>query len=301
MNIRSVLVNYRSRLYKSLINYDKWGGRKNYLEDEGNRVLGEIIAKGESSSVIRMGFAELMLFYEYEWKQKNPDYSYNNQSAMAGTFANDEEVACYIGKVIHAYQDADCLVNWYSGWKEEKVARKYFRGSYMVSAHAVEPYYFSDPWSKQLEGKKVLVVTPFVDEVWYQYDRRQKVWHNDLLPDFQLKTVQSVWFAGKAGKDGRFTNWFDALEYLEKCIDQVDYEIALLGCGPFGVPLCDHIKQQGKIAIYIGGALQILFGIKGSRWDKHPFISQLYNEYWIRPGETTKPDNPKALDNRCYW
>ena len=32
--------------------------------------------------------------------------------------------------------------------------------------------------------------------------------------------------------------------------------------------LCDYIKSEGGSAIYLGGLLQTLFGIKGSRFDE---------------------------------
>ena len=36
----------------------------------------------------------------------------------------------------------------------------------------------------------------------------------------------------------------------------------------------------------MSGATQLLFGIKGKRWDDHPVISKLYNPAWVRPDET---------------
>lgn len=45
-------------------------------------------------------------------------------------------------------------------------------------------------------------------------------------------------------------------------IDKQDYDIALIGCGAYGFPLAAHIKRSGKKAIHLGGALQLLFGIK---------------------------------------
>ena len=38
------------------------------------------------------------------------------------------------------------------------------------------------------------------------------------------------------------------------------------------------------MAVQMSGATQLLFGIKGKRWDTHPIISKLYNEAWGPPG-----------------
>ena len=47
----------------------------------------------------------------------------------------------------------------------------------------------------------------------------------------------------------------------------MDFDIALLGCGCYGHPLCDFIRNElNKSAIYVGGGLQLLFGVMGKRW-----------------------------------
>ena len=51
----------------------------------------------------------------------------------------------------------------------------------------------------------------------------------------------------------------------------------------------------------MGGATQLLFGIMGSRWDTDPFISKLYNEYWVRPDQSETPKNADVVENGCYW
>ena len=49
-------------------------------------------------------------------------------------------------------------------------------------------------------------------------------------------------------------------------IKYINFDIALLGCGGYGLPLCHFIKTKlNKSAIYIGGGLQLLFGVFGGR------------------------------------
>jgi hypothetical protein len=57
----------------------------------------------------------------------------------------------------------------------------------------------------------------------------------------------------------------------------------------------------GKIGIHLGGPLQILFGIKGRRWDAHDVISKMYNEHWVRPSKSETPENNFAVEGGCYW
>lgn len=94
--------------------------------------------------------------------------------------------------------------------------------------------------------------------------------------------------------------WFEALDYLYEEIMTKDFDIVLLGCGFLGFPLAAKVKEAGKQAIHMGGAIQILFGIRGKRWD-NTSIGKMYNEFWIRPGEESKPKESDKLDSNCYW
>jgi hypothetical protein len=109
-----------------------------------------------------------------------------------------------------------------------------------------------------------------------------------------------------------FTTWFEALEFMKNDIDQIDFDIALIGAGAYGFHLAAHIKRQGKKAIHMGGALQLLFGIRGKRWEDPNYgvkewgleegtYSSLMNEHWIRPFEESKPQNPQLVEGACYW
>lgn len=51
----------------------------------------------------------------------------------------------------------------------------------------------------------------------------------------------------------------------------------------------------------MGGVTQMLFGIKGARWDMHHEASKLYNDYWIRPEAKYIPKNAKDVEEGCYW
>jgi hypothetical protein len=65
--------------------------------------------------------------------------------------------------------------------------------------------------------------------------------------------------------------------------------------------LIAHVKRSGKKASHLGGASQLLFGIKGCRWDNHPVISPLYNGHWVRPAPEDIPNDANKVENGCYW
>ncbi|MCR5420063.1 MAG: hypothetical protein K6E98_03560, partial [Lachnospiraceae bacterium] len=172
---------------------------------------------------------------------------------------------------------------------------------YISKAQGLEAFRYENPWSEKLKGKKVLVVSPFSEAIKHQYSRRNLLWENkNVLPEFKLETEDAIWYyAGK--RDERFKDWFEAFDYLYDTIMSHDFDVAILGCGYFGFALAAKIKEAGRQAIHMGGATQLLFGIKGKRWDNHPVVSKYYNEYWIRPDEDLKPADDKNLDDGCYW
>ena len=49
----------------------------------------------------------------------------------------------------------------------------------------------------------------------------------------------------------------------------------------------------------MGGATQLLFGIKGARWDNS--TGWRYNEYWVRPDESEQCKNQSIVEGGCYW
>ena len=132
-------------------------------------------------------------------------------------------------------------------------------------------------------GKKVLVIHPFEESIQEQFSRREKLFPGtEILPDFELKTLRAVQtIAGE--KDSRFATWFDALEYMYEEAMKIDFDIAILGCGAYGFPLAAKLKKAGRQVIHMGGATQILFGIKGSRWVNNPRAQIEFNDEWVYP------------------
>ena len=176
----------------------------------------------------------------------------------------------------------------------------------------LEPWWSSKPWTAALEGKRVLVVHPFAEEIRRQYaEVRESLFERpDILPEFSLTVIPAVQSLG--GEKGQYANWFEALEDMERKMDAVEYDIALIGCGAYGFPLAAHAKRTGHQAVHMGGALQLLFGIKGRRWEDpqygvrewglpEGYYPQMFNESWIRPGESVRPRNANQVENACYW
>lgn len=190
-----------------------------------------------------------------------------------------------------------------------------------ATAHRIQfetllPYFVDRPWTRILKGKRVLVIYPFEQTIHQQYAKREMLYtHPEILPDFELITLKAVQTI--AGNKSEFSDWFEALEYMERQIDKIDFDIALIGCGAYGLPLAAYIKRMGKKAVHLGGGVQLLFGILGKRWVvDYPKLSPwhylpgkdididytpIFNQHWCYPLPIDTPSNTQVVEGACYW
>lgn len=225
------------------------------------------------------------------WNKKTSASFCNN----AGFFPNDKNLFVRFGNLVEQdIPQCDILASFCSN---EKFFDNLMLDTKKIKPLDLEPFHHPNPWTKALEGKKVLVVHPYKDSILHQWELRDKLFPTrDFLPEFDLQIIKAVQSA--AGNPCGFKNWFEALDYMKHEIEQCDFDIALIGCGAYGFHLAAHIKRMGKKAVHLGGFLQIMFGIMGKRWEgKYSFV----NDYWIRPLQSDVIKNAQSIENGCYW
>ena len=202
----------------------------------------------------------------------------------------------------------DILGSWVS---TEQYLNEQLKSASRVHLMQLEPFWGTKPWSRALKGKRVLVVHPFSETIKTQYNKRHELFSKDgTLPDFEVlevvRAVQSI------GGESSYKDWFDALNFMKSEIEKHDFDVCLVGCGAYGFPLAAHVKRMGKQAVHLGGALQLLFGIRGNRWEDPNYgvkewgipsgtYSGLSNEYWVRPSKEEKPKTAGQVEGSCYW
>ncbi len=220
----------------------------------------------------------------------------------AGIFPETDEGLDQFAEItLNSCEKIDLLGIWSHPLKlEEKLFRERCPSATLIHLQEIEPYYHSSPWSVSLRGKKVLVIHPCEESIRTQYSKRELLFGDTgVLPEFELKTIKAVQSA--AGSPVEFESWVDAFESMKAKMDRLDFDVALIGAGAYGLPLASHAKDLGKQAIHMGGALQILFGIKGGRWDDNPAINKFYNEHWTRPLPEEIPVRSADVEEGCYW
>lgn len=223
----------------------------------------------------------------------------------AGFFPSDDylmiKFAC---KQILTAMKVDVLACRVEKFEVEFIAKYLRQNLEVMDMDAItHPMCYDNPWTRYLEGKKVLVISPFVKTITQQYEKRRLLFKNPLvLPDFQLLTLKAVQGIGDSKKLLPYKDWFEALDAMKSQISAMDFDVALIGAGAYGMFLGAHCKEIGKQAVHMGGATQLLFGIKGRRWDKY-FENTLYNEHWTRVSKEETPDGLEKFEEGtfAYW
>lgn len=229
---------------------------------------------------------------------------------LSGFFPLTEEaVVRFCEMSLEDAKEVDLLGSW---MEKEWLVEPLLAGKEKVFLPYLEPYYAEKPWTRALEGKRVVVVNFLAELMEKQYrENRTRLFKNpDILPEFELRGVKSV--LTYAGEGDGFSSWFDALRWMEDEIDKHDYDICIIGCGAYGFPLAAHVKRSGKKAVHLGGATQLLFGIKGKRWEDpmygvkewglpQAFYAGMFNEYWTKAGAQEKPKSADQIEGACYW
>ncbi|WP_066377206.1 hypothetical protein [Anabaena sp. CA = ATCC 33047] len=187
---------------------------------------------------------------------------------------------------------------------EEKIISKICPKATYIRMLDIEPWLYENPWSQKLEGKRVLVVHPFAEDIKKQYVNRKFLFKNpNILPDFELKTIRAI--QRNSPEQDKFYSWFEALNFMKGMIKATEFDIALLGCGAYGIPLAAFIKEElHKTAIHLASTVQLLFGLRGRRWDKseNGRLNHLFNEYWKYPTDNIGRIDPdtKLTDADVY-
>lgn len=308
---KNKLYSFKSRIFnsdKSIPRYKKYAGRVCHGVDDGAKIIFDGLSSNKPFMACRFGSVELGTFTDGlfaeagDKAQFEADVLSGNIYSNAGFFPKgDEEL---LRRFVEEYKTvtgaADFIGVWYNPLEDYVIERFAQKGAQVGVLRAIEPWYSSFKWTAALRGKKVLVVHPFAETIKSQYARREKIFSDDTLPEFRLYTLKAVQtIAGE--RDERFKDWFEALEYMYNAAMDIDFDAAIIGCGAYGAPLAARIKAAGRKAVHMGGATQLLFGIKGKRWDDHPVIRKLYNESWTRPAENETPAAAATIENGCYW
>jgi len=311
----SVLRKLNKKIFHTNINFEISGGNFEYAGDAASDLIKSKLLSHEPSMICRFGCFELNCIANYISPQrpfyKNAfdfirgrinyfwwDKIFENMSVNAGFFpANYPMIERFCLLMLDDMQYVDVLGSWL---KEESIFQNELSQALKINLSDLEPFNHKNPWSEALKDKIVLIIHPFEESIKIQYAKRAYLFDDPrMLPDFDLKTIKAVQSIANNKTD--FPDWFSALNFMKDKITNTEFDIAVIGCGAYGFPLAAHVKRLGKKAVHLGGATQLLFGIKGKRWEEQEYTSKLINSHWVNPLPSEYPQNFTKVEKGCYW
>ena len=295
------------RIRRYLKNKSVVANEKVQTSEEINNCIKDMILSGNPFLAGRFGATELFCVRTFDFQVES---KYNKVLSQmenwSGFFPSKKELGDkFKNLMLDLIPEADVMGIWMLPFEEyylNSYGNKQLKTTYLLD---LEPWSSPEkPWSAALKGKKVLVIHPFKETIERQYKRREEIFPGtDILPEFELKTLKAVQtVAGE--KDKRFSTWFDALEWMYQEAMKIDFDVAIIGCGAYGYPLAAKLKQAGKQAIHLAGATQLLFGIKGKRWEENTafaYVQKFFNDAWVYPSDEDKPKAANKVEGGCYW
>ena len=297
---------------------------------EGNELLYKILSSDRPCMIARYGANEINCISNY-LAIKNNDHNIwkiikgeshgwwwnkgmlNELYRVAGFFPiDDEHLSRFSELMLEDSKDLDVLAIFPSVYKNLPNLLPYIPTDIpLIQLVSFDSFLYDNPWTKILKGRNVLVIHPFAELIEEQYKNRNRLFNNtDVLPSFNLITIKAVQSMSGVNTNG-YKDWFEGLCWMKEEMDKQNYDIVLLGCGAYGFPLAAHAKRTGHKAVHIGGSLQLLFGIKGKRWEnplyghkvgipQGTYSELLKNSAWVSPTAYRTRESEKA-ENACYW
>lgn len=297
----------------------RYSGRRVLENSETNIAISDMIQSGQPFMVCRFGETELNTIISFLQVKHFPykdrrDEAIHRLCKNAGFFPeNLDKGQRFVDLMLQACRQIDLCGIW-NLMMEDYILDKYAKEAQLTLLGNLEPWVRDaqgvKPWTSTLKGRKILVIHPFAKTIQQQYQNcRTKIFERkfnaeDILPDFQLNVIKAVQTINFNEECSQYKDWFEALDSMVKKCEQIDFDVAIIGCGAYGFPLAAAIKRMGKGAVHLGGATQLLFGIMGKRWESEgykEFFDQIRNEYWTRPAIEERPRKAKEIEDGCYW
>lgn len=275
-----------------------------------NLYIKEIIQKNKPFFIGRIAGCELKVAYCFQTGNLlDVVDELRELENNAGIFTkNNESLAEYAKRLIESYDHCTVIAEWEQGGKvfshtgsgQEYITKRTPKIP-KINALSLEPYYFKDNWMPALKSKKILIVHPFSKTFQKQIINIKKIFSDkSWFEDCEIQFIQPpLTLAGNhEGKD-----WQEHLTpFLESLKTIKDFDLALVAAGGYGMLVSDYIyKDMNRSVMYIGGALQLFFGVIGKRWFDNKEILKLVNDDWIRPDKSDKPSNFTKVEKGCYW
>ena len=275
---------------------------------DGNNLISHYLKNNKPLCAGKIGVTELNLLYcnhTLENASRFQPHLQHEVEDIAGLYPyNVKTTKKFASDMQSALKEVDLIPKWnkVNPLFEQYVFDNYCPQAYKTELQHLEPYFFDKPWTDYLEGKTVLVISPFNESIEKNYPNLDKIWNGKIKPNFKLATIKYP-FALKINPVAQL-NWSESdhiyKDHIELMRDH-EFDVCITGTGYTSLLLAAEAKRMGKAGIHLGGSTQILFGIKGQRWREIKEFQPFFNEHWTDPMDIEKPEKRSIVEGGCYW
>lgn len=223
-------------------------------------------------------------------------------------------VVRYADEYLGAFKNSDAYFDWepYGGVARGSVQttfeavytmfprQRFWSFGVLDIFHVIEHEF---PWTHALKGSRLLIISPFADLFQKQVEKQERFYGKPVFVDCSYVFMKPPMTQG----DAPARPYNEELDAFVSKIEEIKdtFDVALCSCGGYGNPLLNRLYAMGKSAIYIGGVLQMYFGVYGTRWEnERSLIMKHYvegNNAWVRPQDSDKPAGFEKIEGGCYW
>ena len=257
----------------------------------------------------RVSYNEATLCGEYlSNKQANANNRLNMLWVAGIQFKTPEDIRDYIKAYTSAINECD-MVGIYDSLMYTHMAEfhqfmlRFMYKKTRFCIEALEPFRFMDEssyrFAQLFENKRILIITSHADTIQQQLDSGKQFHKTPIFPESAtLQVYKSVQQNAKSNDDQSWKVHIEKMKVeLAQLAEDSPYDVVFAGCGGFGMILSNYLhKELKKSVVYVGGALQLYFGVKGNRWKDVE-----YTDDWVYPKDDDVPLEPEICESACYW
>lgn len=235
--------------------------------------------------------------YEFRKNGKLSTTAKKRLKLNAGFYGDRDDFAQYLALALDSLFQSDLNIAWKSTNHFEFYESELIPFRKTDTLKLLEPFQHDNPWLNGYKGS-ICVVSSFTRSMKEQLGVLDKVHPHLALEDVNWSFVKSAQTNGtQTPEQDYFTNLYDMFDKIVK----IEPDLVLLSCGSYSVPLSGMLKTLEISNIVMGGSLQLLFGLRGSRWEKRDDYITYFNPFWIRPKSVEKPLGAELIEEGCYW
>ena len=294
-----MLYSYLNRLFRSKKRRPLPPGGA-FIDQPAGKIL-DLLNQRRPVLISRMGgietaaISELLKFGGVSAKQKK------RLQKNAGFYSlNKTDLDQFLELNLNALSNTDLLAYWDCPGQYDLVD-DHRTDLIFTSLRNLEPFWQDQDWFSTILDKKVCVVSPFAVTMQNQLENLASIHPHLNLQDHDFSFVTAPQTNASYQFEAGDPSWFERLMEMKEKIKDTSPDLVLIGAGSYGFPLGSILKDAGYSSVICGGALQLFFGIKGSRWDEREDYRALYNEYWTRVSSDETPPGHKQIEGGCYW